>query len=221
MKQLSQAEKLVVTRIFDRVNKISGDYYGYKTEQQMIGLSSPERWIMFPEKHVENIQEGKHVPILNCYICFENKTFIDNGDGRANCRIGVQCGNSNSVRWLQHVLKSNNKNKIIKLINSLDFDWTICTEHKIKDENMSIKMAPYIDNTVIIDTVAAPLTPKKLNDAITASIGNELKYGENYKDVPVISCSTIFNIYRDISPENFDSNVKIAMDLLKKILAIR
>lgn len=83
-------------QLFSHINDITGGYFAHKKIEK---LHSDEGWLMFPEKTVSSIEEGKKAPYPNVYVIDHPRTFNLTDELLNPLAIGMTYGNIRAVQW--------------------------------------------------------------------------------------------------------------------------
>jgi hypothetical protein len=217
MKHLSKNELDATCRIFQRVNALSGDYYGKKLRSETEKYVSRNRWIMFPTANIGSLREGVSLPVPNVFVSF-NDEIKDDGQGKADCYTGANYGSANAMAWLRDILRRTRlSTTFLQSVNAMGDEWEAYVAQKIH--------TGFWGGTPVYRTTwtkaADNVTLQDINAAIDGSDQNLLKVGELYKGEEVVDCVSIFgvNAYTDV--ENFDNDVKDAFALFTTWLSLR
>lgn len=221
MTRLTQDELKAAQRIFNNVNTLCGNYFGRKTIGEIQKFVSLNRWIMFPVFNVGSLREGASYPAPNIYVAFDGD-IVDDGKGHAESEIGVTYNNTESMLWLDRVLKVNNAPFFISTLNGLGPDWGVNISQKIKttfkDNTPEYRTIETFDaSTVTIDDIKKGIS--KSNSMLLQS-GDDYPFPDGHLE-PVIWCVTIFNVSINSGVNTFDRYSKEAFDLFMRILTLR
>ena len=217
MKRLTQNELTAAHRIYNRVNDLIQNYYGKRSLDTVHKFVSENRWVMFPEYHLESLREAVTYPVPNVYISFPDGEIKCDKDGKVEGWIGLTFNNSESMLWLAQILKIKNAPFFISILNGMGRPWLVEIQQKIKTN--------YKDNTPLYDTMQeydpAVVTAKDIKEAVTMSNVCLPKPQQLYHDEPVLWAVTVFSMSKRIHQESFDQDVKSAFDLFFRILSLR
>lgn len=214
MKKLSTKEVKATQRIFNRVDRLSGGYYGRKVESEAAKFVSLNRWIMFPVHNVSSLREGTKFPAPNIFVFFDGDVVSDDEDGRVGGYIGVTYNNVEAMAWLLKILRPANSSPFISVVNSLGPEWYFRVQQKIK--------TVFKDNTPRYRDMWAvksdSLTVSDIKKAIADSNSRIIQPNDFYEDEPVLWCVTVVSIDKGTRPEVFDGDARTAFDLFNVVL---
>jgi len=225
MRRISPLEVQATHRIFNHVESVIGPYYGKKTCDQAKGYVSQNRWIMFPEYHIDSLREGALLPIPNVYVSFEPPEVKDDRTGKVEGWIGLTYHNVDSMIWLAEILRRKKKSTLfISMLQALGSsgwfgDWTVYVVNK------TLTDCP--DNTPKYRTFKefrpSKVTADLIQKAVAASDQQLLRRGDPYPvdGNPVIWDVTVFQVSKWTTPSEFDDDVKLSFDLFFKALSLR
>ena len=218
MKHLSKAEDAAACRIFREVNRISNNYYGTKTDQEIHEYCSLNRWIMFPNKGIGSLAEGRSAPLPNVYISFgEDQEIKDNGEGKAEGYIGMTFNNGDAMRGLLESIfkRPQKRTAFIGWLNNLSSDWYAEISQKIK-----IHCLNFPPRWKIFDTFddLSTITHTDIIHRVIDSNNNILQKGDDDDGVMVQGSVTTFNVSKDLTLQDFDTDVKESLTLLQDTL---
>lgn len=217
MKNLSKTELDATHRIFQRVNTLSGNYYGTKLRSDTEAYVSRNRWIMFPTANIGSLREGVSLPVPNVFVSFDDE-ITDNGDGKAECSVGTNYGSSNAMTWLREIIRRKKlSTNFVSSVNDMGSEWDAYVAQKIHTGFWG--GTPLYRTTWV--KAADSITFADIQTAIDGSDQKLLKPGEIYKGGEVTDCVSIFGVsaYTDI--EHFDADVKAAFNLFTNWLSLR
>lgn len=219
MQRISQDELLAARRIFIHVEMLIGPYYGHISIDRAKGYVSANRWIMFPEYHVESLREGAELPIPNVFVNFEGEV-RDNGAGQVNGYIGLTYHNVQAMLWLDEILRRGKKSELfLNILKGLGEDWNIEIQNKTQTD--CIESTPRYK--VFRDFKPSKVSKDLITQSIIDSNRQLLHRGDPYPDGgnPVLWDVTIFAVSKPTSVPKFDADVKKSFDLLFKALSLR
>ena len=225
MRRISPAEVQATHRIFNHVESVIGPYYvgpyyGKKTRDQARGYVSQNRWIMFPEYHIDSLREGALLPIPNVYVSFDPPEIKDDRTGKVEGWIGLTYHNVDSMIWLAEILKRQKRSALfISMLQALGNDWAVYIVNK------TLTDCP--DNTPKYGTFKefrpSTVTADKIQKAVVASDRQLLRRGDPYPvdGNPVIWDVTVFQVSKWTTPSEFDDDVRVSFDLFFKALSLK
>jgi len=219
MKRLTKAEKEAACRIFREVNRITGDYYGRKTDKEIEGYCSLNRWIMFPNKDIESLAIGRSMPQPNVYISFDDE-IRDDGAGHAQGWIGMTFNNGDAMWGLRGDIFRHTPKAVsfIQWLNGLGSDWYVELSQKLKV--YSYKSVPRYNEFDTLDDTSI-ITQADIEDMIDRSDLEIKQAGDSDDDGVLVngSVSTV-NIARELTLRNSTVAIKEATDLLINTLSL-
>jgi len=219
MQRISQDELLATHRIYRHVETLIGPYYGHISIDRAKGYVSANRWIMFPEYHVESLREGAELPIPNVFVYFDGGEIVDNGSGLVNGHIGLTYHNVQAMLWLDEILRRGKKSELfLNILKGLGEGWNIEIQNKTQTD------CP--DSTprykVFRDFKPSWVSRDLITQGIIDSNRQLLHRGDAYPGGnPVLWDVTIFAVTKPTSVSSFDVDVQKSFDLLFKALSLR
>ena len=234
MKRISKNELSAAHRIFNRVDRISGGYYGHQTLGQVKEYISENRWVMFPECSFGSLRVGVNMPYPNVFVSFESGEITDDasfslgpceyrsdydGGGRMNEYIGLTYHNTWAMEWLREILDSRAySGTFIRGLNDLGEDWNVEIQQKIRI-NYPKAIPSY--RTMHPPFNAATVKVKDIQEALIDSDKNLLiKDLDEFKGDPVLGCITVFVVMRKTSFNDFDRDADVAFRLFTKAMSL-
>lgn len=218
MKRLTENELKATNRIFNHVNRLVGNYYGFKSFGETKDFASMNRWIMFPVHNASSLREGTCLPVPNIYLSFEDGEIKDDGNGLVESWIGVSYGNSSSMVWLDEILKRSKKaSSFIELIHNAGDHWDVSVHQKIHTNYW--RSTPLYRE--LCNFKSRTVTPQEISKAIEDSDNNLISPGNLFDDEEVISCITVFSVKSQTDYTNSDERIKEAFNIFTSLLDIR
>ena len=221
MHRISPEELAAAHRIFSRIESLVGPYYGLFTYDRVEKFISENRWLMFPEYHINSLREGAEMPLPNMYISFDDEIKDDNESGMAQCNVGVTYHNVQAMLVLWDILRRRTKaNFLLNVVHSFGSAWDINIQHKTKTD--SIQSTPRY-STFQSFKPQEIVVPNQIVNAIVDSNRNLLHRGDIYPETgtPVLWDVTVFGISISTNADTFDVVVKKAFDAFLKLLNLR
>jgi hypothetical protein len=218
MKRISQEEYDVTYRVFNYVEGLVGPYYGRRTFDQTMEFISANRWIMFPVNGIDSLREGTVYPMPNVYISQEEEHIADNGAGKLDGYSGVTYHNVEAMIAFRDLLKRRSK-PLISIISNFTDDWSVEIVRKTKTDCK--------DSVPRYETFRAfkpsTVTPDDLRQALVDSDRTLLQRGDPYPGSgnPVLWSVSVFSVWKTITLDSFDADVKKVFDVFFRLLSCR
>ena len=220
MKRLTQEEISASHRVYNHVEGMV-HYYGPKTVDDVIPLTSLNRWIVFPVKNIDSVQEARSHPAPNVYVHFYDGEISDDGAGRPVASwLGVTCHNDGAMTWLGDFLDPRRRRRnsfLLSLLQGLSDGFSVNVTHKVSD---CPNGTPKYD--VMFSECPSNVTIEWIRDSIRESDRQLPPVGSVYRTGNIVlGRITVFGIEVQADAGTFDDCIREAFDFFFKLISPR
>jgi hypothetical protein len=221
MHRISNDEYAAAHRIYSHAESLV-HYYGPKTRHQVEGYVSENRWVMFPESHIESLRAGATLPIPNVFLSFADE-IVDNGSGKVDGWMGLTYHNVEAMQGLMGGImkRAQKRDRFINLLKNMGDDWMIEIQNKTMTDcpftTPKYRTAP--ERRIKPSAVDAAFIQK----AVADSDHHLLRRGDPYPDTgnPVIWDVSIFVALKPTTAATFDEDFKTVFGLFQNVLGLQ